>query len=102
MVQTRHIWSAGGVLVRQNELGNCEVVICGRRTGNHWALPKGRPDGDETCEAAAIREVTEETGIVPQIEAELGEVHYLFEREFPSADGETSEVVLFDKMVVFF
>ncbi len=32
--------------------------------GGHWGLPGGKAEGDETPEAAAIRETTEETGYV--------------------------------------
>ena len=43
-------------------------------------LPKGHPDGDETPEQAARREVTEETGVTGELIAELGDVHYHYER----------------------
>jgi len=43
-------------------------------------LPKGHPDGDESAEAAATREVGEETGVQAELIEKLGEVHYRYER----------------------
>jgi 8-oxo-dGTP pyrophosphatase MutT (NUDIX family) len=43
-------------------------------------LPKGHPDGDERAEAAATREVSEETGVVAELIDKLGEVTYTYER----------------------
>jgi 8-oxo-dGTP pyrophosphatase MutT (NUDIX family) len=44
-------------------------------------LPKGHPDGDETPEAAARREVAEETGVEAELLEELGDVRYRYERK---------------------
>jgi 8-oxo-dGTP pyrophosphatase MutT (NUDIX family) len=44
------------------------------------ALPKGHPDGDESPEQAATREVAEETGVTARLIDELGEVRYSYER----------------------
>ncbi len=43
-------------------------------------LPKGHPDGDESPEEAATREVAEETGITADLVEPLGEVAYSYER----------------------
>jgi 8-oxo-dGTP pyrophosphatase MutT (NUDIX family) len=43
-------------------------------------LPKGHPDGDETLEQAATREVREETGVTAELVAPLGEVRYHYLR----------------------
>jgi 8-oxo-dGTP pyrophosphatase MutT (NUDIX family) len=43
-------------------------------------LPKGHADGDETPEAAATREVREETGVDAELIDELGDVRYLYQR----------------------
>lgn len=43
-------------------------------------LPKGHPDGDESAEAAATREVAEETGVTAELVEPLGEVEYAYER----------------------
>jgi 8-oxo-dGTP pyrophosphatase MutT (NUDIX family) len=39
-----------------------KVLLIRHRAG-HWAFPKGRPEEGETPEAAAIRELAEETGL---------------------------------------
>jgi 8-oxo-dGTP pyrophosphatase MutT (NUDIX family) len=44
-------------------------------------LPKGHPDGDESPEAAAIREVCEEAGVNARPIDKLGDVNYTYERK---------------------
>ncbi len=44
------------------------------------ALPKGHLDKGETDEAAAIREVSEETGVRAELIDKLGDVEYTYER----------------------
>jgi 8-oxo-dGTP pyrophosphatase MutT (NUDIX family) len=43
-------------------------------------LPKGHPDGGESPEAAATREVREETGVTAELIEKLGDVHYSYDR----------------------
>ncbi len=74
-------FSAGGVVVRDG--GEIIVIVPVKRdaSGNRvLGLPKGHPDGEETPEAAATREVREETGVTAEIVAELGDVRYTYER----------------------
>tara|TARA_B110000444_G_scaffold257035_1_gene294661 strand:- start:381 stop:1025 length:645 start_codon:yes stop_codon:yes gene_type:complete len=49
--------SAGGLVI--NQKGNALWIMRNR----HWDLPKGKVERGEMLEAAALREVTEETGI---------------------------------------
>jgi 8-oxo-dGTP pyrophosphatase MutT (NUDIX family) len=73
-------FSAGGVVTRDREV---IVIVPVRRSSRGTpvlALPKGHPDGDETPEQAASREVTEETGVTAELIEKLGDVRYSYER----------------------
>ena len=67
-----NIWSSGGVIIFEEK-----VAICHRKKENLFCLPKGTPEDDENIVQTAIREVTEETGIIPKIINKIGEVQYL-------------------------
>lgn len=71
--------SAGGVVYRQQD-GEMEILLCGRRQPSLWCLPKGTPDPGEGVRDTAMREVQEETGVVPEIVGKLGEIRYFFKR----------------------
>jgi 8-oxo-dGTP pyrophosphatase MutT (NUDIX family) len=72
--------SAGGVVYRPGEHG-LEVILASRRTRRGelaWGLAKGGIEEGEDPEAAAVREVREETGLTAQIEADLGDTKYFY------------------------
>ena len=76
----REEFSAGGVVVAGGQVITIVPVkraADGRRV---LGLPKGHPDGDETPEQAAGREVAEETGVTAELLEELGDVEYRYER----------------------
>ena len=83
--RTEREFSAGGVVVRERGgEWHCVVIVPSRRSANGKALltlPKGHPDGDETAELAALREVREETGVDAEVERALGEVRYWYQRD---------------------
>jgi 8-oxo-dGTP pyrophosphatase MutT (NUDIX family) len=72
--------SAGGVVHRE-QAGRTQILLVHRRTPHLWALPKGTPDGGETLEETALREVREETGVDVQVEEPLGSITYFFVRQ---------------------
>ncbi|HET8656099.1 MAG TPA: NUDIX hydrolase [Longimicrobiaceae bacterium] len=53
--------SAGGVIYRWRE--RTPYVLLIRDAYEHWGLPKGHVEDGETPDAAALREVEEETGL---------------------------------------
>jgi len=76
-------FSAGGIVLRRGQRG--PQLLLGRRRrerdGPTWSLPKGTPDGGETPEETARREVREETGLEVSIIDSVGDIHYRFMRD---------------------
>ena len=68
MTQVR---AAGGVVVRRGPDGGVEVAVVHRPRYRDWSLPKGKLDEGEAYEAAALREVEEETGLRCRLVEEL-------------------------------
>jgi 8-oxo-dGTP pyrophosphatase MutT (NUDIX family) len=79
-VPTKREISAGGVVYRRAG-DEIEIVLASRRTRRGqlaWGLAKGGIEDDESMEDAALREVREETGLLAEIEASLGETRYMY------------------------
>lgn len=71
------IEAAGGVVWRRAADGALEVLVVHRPRYDDWSLPKGKLDGGESAEAAALREVEEETGLRCSLGRELPTVRYV-------------------------
>ncbi|MDE3131037.1 MAG: NUDIX domain-containing protein [Acidobacteriota bacterium] len=73
-------FSAGGVVVRGDDV----VVIVPTRRGPGGAkvlsLPKGHPEAGESAAEGAMREVREEAGVCGELLEPLGVVEYTYER----------------------
>ena len=67
-------------MVRGQEVAVVVPVKRSAAGGRVLGLPKGHPKGDETPEAAAFREVREETGLEVDLVEKLGDTRYSFER----------------------
>lgn len=63
--------AAGGLVLRDGE-----VCVVHRARYDDWSLPKGKLDAGESFEAAALREVWEETGLRCRIVRELEPARY--------------------------
>jgi 8-oxo-dGTP pyrophosphatase MutT (NUDIX family) len=75
--------SAGGLVVDGRDQ-HARAALIGRldRRGRlRWSLPKGHVEAGETTEAAAVREVAEETGITGRVVAPLGTIDFWFVAE---------------------
>lgn len=66
------IRAAGGVVVDADG----RVLVVHRPRYDDWSLPKGKLDAGESSEAAALREVEEETGWRCELGRELAPVRY--------------------------
>ncbi len=79
-------FSAGGVVVRGDQVAVIVPVKRDARGNKVLGLPKGHLDGDETPETAATREVREETGVDAALIEPLGHVRYRYERRGQEVD----------------
>jgi 8-oxo-dGTP pyrophosphatase MutT (NUDIX family) len=70
--------SAGGVVINNERTKIALIGRLDRRGRLLWSLPKGHIEEGETPEQTAVREVSEETGILGDIIRPLGTIDYWF------------------------
>ena len=63
MPQRRDVVAAGAVVFRPGR----EVLLVHRPRYDDWSFPKGKLDPGESAQAAAVREVEEETGLLVEV-----------------------------------
>lgn len=68
--------AAGGIVRRAGGDGASEVLVVHRPAYDDWSYPKGKLEPGETEEAAAVREVEEETGLQCRLDRELATTRY--------------------------
>lgn len=76
MTGEAEVLAAGGVVVREHD-GEIQVAVVHRPRYDDWSLPKGKLCRGEEWDAAALREVREETGLDCELEGELESTTYL-------------------------
>jgi len=74
------VQAAGGVVLRDGA-----VCVVHRPRYEDWSLPKGKLDRGETHEAAALREVHEETGLRCELGRELRHDEYVDRKGRPKS-----------------
>ncbi|HJS25666.1 MAG TPA: NUDIX hydrolase, partial [Actinomycetota bacterium] len=74
--------AAGGIVFRSDAKGR-QVALVHRPRYDDWTFPKGKLIDGEDDEAAALREVEEETGLRCRIGRHVGAVTYLDSRGRP-------------------
>lgn len=77
-MKTEHHRSAGGLVV-----DGSRILLISTQNGRRWQLPKGHIEAGETPEAAAVREVQEETGVTGRVVAPLSPVEYWYVEKGP-------------------
>lgn len=75
--KSRSEYSSGGAVVAIRE-GVPYVALIATRGRTRWGLPKGAVAPGETSEAAALREVQEETGLEAEIVKLIDTIEYFF------------------------
>jgi len=86
--------SAGCVIYRRTEHGT-EVVLVKPAGRDAWALPKGLIEPGEAPEEAALREATEESGLLGQIIARIDTIKYVYTAAWEDPPARVFKIVTF-------
>ncbi len=80
MSRSRLLVLAAGGLVWRDGPGGPALALVHRPRYDDWSLPKGKLERGEAFRAAAVREVTEETGLAPRVDGFAGFTLYVAKR----------------------
>ncbi len=75
IIRSPKIRAAGGVVMRPGPDGP-EYLLVHRPRYDDWSLPKGKLDDNESYRTGALREIEEETRVIPRAITKLGSVAY--------------------------
>jgi 8-oxo-dGTP pyrophosphatase MutT (NUDIX family) len=78
------VQAAGGLVIRRHGDG-LQIAVVHRPVHQDWSYPKGKLEEGETFEAAALREVHEETGLTCRLIRFLGHTEYIDRKGRPKA-----------------
>ena len=70
---------AGGLVFRRWEDEIRYLIVRAKANLSHWVIPKGHIEPGESPEAAAVREIWEETGVQAKITASLGTSIFIYQ-----------------------
>jgi 8-oxo-dGTP pyrophosphatase MutT (NUDIX family) len=72
------IHQSGAIVIRRDRKMIRVLLITTKRSRENWIFPKGHIEKGETPEAAALREVKEEAGVVGKLIGPAGAIEYGF------------------------
>lgn len=75
------VHESGAIVVRFDGDEPRILLVTSKLTPSHWLFPKGHIEQGETAEAAALREVWEESGVIARIIRQAGTHEYQFRGE---------------------
>jgi 8-oxo-dGTP diphosphatase len=78
------VQAAGGLVIRRQK-GALEIAVVHRPVHQDWSFPKGKLEEGETFDAAARREVEEETGLSCRLIRFIGHTEYTDRKGRPKA-----------------
>jgi 8-oxo-dGTP pyrophosphatase MutT (NUDIX family) len=70
---------AGGLVFRRQDGDVQYLIVRAKPNPTHWVIPKGHIEPGESPEAAAVREIWEETGVKAKVIASLGTSTFTYE-----------------------
>jgi len=91
----QRVFSAGGIIFKEDQNG-LKFLLARNQSStkvevDYWGFPKGHLEKEETAEAAALREVLEETGVRAEIIKKVGQSKYIYTSE--KEGGEVFKIV---------